>query len=123
MGSTNSREERGRARVPSGCSCLNVERADIFVVDRREGERWFPTGLLLCARSYDPRRWSLGEDETEEKEIIFCPLRENLARKQLRAKPNLQSNPNGRPCPYQYSFPFPTRDLTALGAYPREGGQ
>ena len=45
---------RGVARVPSGCSCLNVERADIFVVDRREGERWFPTGVLLCARSFDP---------------------------------------------------------------------
>ena len=45
---------RGLARVPSGCSCLNVERADIFVVDRREGERWFPTGVLLCARSFDP---------------------------------------------------------------------
>lgn len=25
----------GIARVPSGCSCLNVERADMFVVDKR----------------------------------------------------------------------------------------
>ena len=54
---------RGVARVPSGCSCLNVERADIFVVDRREGERWFLAGLLLRARRYDNRLWSLGEDE------------------------------------------------------------
>jgi hypothetical protein len=54
VGSTNSSGARGVARVPSGCSCLNVERADIFVVDRREGERWFPTGVLLCARSFDP---------------------------------------------------------------------
>ena len=46
MGSTNSQGRREVARVPSGCSCLNVERADIFVVDRREGKRWFPTGLL-----------------------------------------------------------------------------
>ena len=55
---------RGVARVPSGCSCLNVERADIFVVDRREGERWFLTGLLLRARRYDTSPGLL--DQTKE---------------------------------------------------------
>jgi len=78
---------RGVARVPSGCSCLNVERADIFVVDRREGERWFLTGLLLRARRYDTSPGLLDQTKEGEKEIIFGVWREN--HEDFRAKLDL----------------------------------
>ena len=78
---------RGVARVPSGCSCLNVERADIFVVDRREGERWFLTGLLLRARRYDTSPGLLDQTKDGEKEIIFGVWREN--HEDFRAKLDL----------------------------------